>query len=283
MLHNHKLDIKVIHNFSNTRLRLLFPPVILLVVLLFILLNDAAFSVNGYIEIQKDIFFYLNSKLSKLPNLQFNLTQLGDALIFFPFLTVFIVYAPKLWGALLTSSIIALVTSFLLKKLFAIPRPAAIFDTDSFVIIGETLSGRTSLPSGHSITTFTIITILLFAFMPKELISKTVWTIFILVLGLVIVFSRVGVGAHYPLDVVFGSIIGYISALIGIVINNKVCWWNWIKNKKYYPIFMIFFTIWIFILIKEIFANNLVIFYCSLFAIITTLYLIINAYTKKEY
>ena len=83
-------------------------------------------------------------------------------------ISVFIVYAPKLWGALLTSAILSLVVSASLKKLFAVPRPAAMFDTDCFVIIGRTLSGRTALPSGHSIAAFVVITILLFAFMPKK-------------------------------------------------------------------------------------------------------------------
>ena len=69
--------------------------------------------------------------------------------------------------------------------------------------------------------------------MPKEFKSKILWTVFILVVGLFIAFSRVGVGAHFPVDVVIGSTIGYICALTGIVVSNKVSWWNWIKNKKY--------------------------------------------------
>ncbi len=283
MINSHKLDIKVIDNFINVRLKSLFLPVLLLFVIAFILLKESAFSVDGYIKIQENVFFYLNSKLSELPSLQFNLTQLGDALILFPLLTVLIVYAPKLWGAVLTSGFISLIISFLLKKTFAVPRPAAVFDTDSFVIIGKTLSGYTSLPSGHSITIFTIITILLVAFMPKEFKAKIMWSIFILILGLVIAFSRVGVGAHYPLDVIIGSIMGYISALLGIVINNKVNWWAWIKNKKYYPIFILLLIICGVAIIKKIVAINLLIFYFSLFAIVSTLYLMIKIYVKKEY
>ncbi|MGY8945526.1 MAG: phosphatase PAP2 family protein [Flavobacteriales bacterium] len=279
---NYKLDNKVINNFYNTRFRLLFPPILLLLVIIFIFLKKDAFNVYEYIEIQKDLFFYLNSRLSKLPHLQFNLTQLGDALIFLPLFTVFIIYAPKLWDTVITSSIIAGVLSILLKRLFVVPRPAAIFDNDSFVIIGKTIaSTHSSLPSGHSIITFTLITILLFAFMPKELKSKIFWTFILLSLGLIIAFSRVGVGAHYPFDVVIGSTIGYISALIGIFINNKVNLWPWYKNKKYHPILMLLLIIWIFTIISKIIINNLLIFYFSLVALIITLYLIIDIYVKK--
>ncbi|MFK8061255.1 MAG: phosphatase PAP2 family protein [Polaribacter sp.] len=282
MLNSYKLNSKVVENFNNTRLKLLFFPAILLLAIVFIIAQQGAFSIDGYVEIQKEFFFYLNSKLSQHPSLQYNLTQLGDALILFPLLTIFIVYAPKLWGAILTSSIITLIVSFSLKKIFAVPRPAAMFDNDSFTIIGKTLKGHTSLPSGHTITAITIITILLFAFMPKTVKYKWAWSGFILLIGFVIVLSRVGVGAHFPLDVLFGSIIGYISAIIGIIINNKISWWTWIENKKTLPIFMLILPIWGFLIIKKIIAINLVVFYFSLIALILALYLIIKRYVREK-
>jgi membrane-associated phospholipid phosphatase len=252
-------------------------------IIVLVLLQQGAFSVEGYIEIQKDLFFYLNSKLSELSSLQFNLTQLGNPLIILPFLTVFIVYAPKLWGALFTTTIISAVISFLLKEIFDIPRPAEILDNEFFVIIGRVHTGFSSLPSGHSITTFTVIALLLFAFMPKELKSKILWTVFILVVGLFIAFSRVGVGAHFPVDVVIGSTIGYICALTGIVVSNKVSWWNWIKNKKYYTGIIFFLIIWALALIKEIYDKNLLVVYISLFSIFTTLYLMIKIHVQKQH
>lgn len=275
------LNNKVSNNLSNTTLGSFLPPVLLLIVIFFFLFKEDALTVEAYVNIQKDLFLYLNHKLAVLPNLQFNLTQLGDVLISLPFLTVFIIYAPKLWGAILSSTVIAGVLSFPLKKLFAIPRPAAMFDNDSFVIVGETLTGHTSFPSGHSIATFTVITLLLFAFMPKGFKFQLIWSVFILSIGLLVAFSRVGVGAHYPLDVVIGGAIGYISGLIGILINNKVSWWNWIKNKKYYPIIILMLTIWIIAILNKLFTHNLVVFYISLVALIITLFLLIKSYAKK--
>jgi len=285
MLNDLKLDRRVSDNLRNVKFGLLIPPFLLLLLFgfYFIFFNEGDNYIDRYINIQKDLFFYFNGQLSEFPNLQFNLTQLGDVLVFFPLVTVFIIYAPKLWEALLTSAILSLVMSATLKKLFAVPRPAAIFDNESFLIIGRTLTGNTSLPSGHSISAFIVITILIFAFMPKKNKHKIIWSLFFLTLGLVISFSRVGVGAHYPFDVIVGSTIGYIVAIIGIQINNKVSCWTWIKNIKYYPYFILFLIIWIGVIISKILVNNLPIFYFSLFSLVLSLCLITSAYVQKRY
>lgn len=284
MLDNFMLERKVINNFINVKLGLLIPPSCLLFLLgsYFFIFHEGENYIDGYVNIQKDLFFYLNAKLSEFPKLQFNLTQLGDVLIFFPIITIFIIYAPKLWEALLTSAILSLLVSAILKKLFSVPRPAAMFDNESFVIIGETLTGRTSLPSGHSIVAFIVITILLFAFMPKKNRHKISWSLLILTLGFVIAFSRVGVGAHYPLDIIVGSTIGYIIAILGIHVNNQVGCWTWIKNKKYYPIFMLILVIWGGVIVTKILANNLPIFNFSLLSLVVSLYLITSAYVQKK-
>jgi membrane-associated phospholipid phosphatase len=278
---NYMLDTYVNNNFNNLKFSYLFIPFFLLLLIVFVLFIQDAFSVESYTQIQKDSFLYLNSKFSKFPDLQFNLTQLGDVIIFLPFLTIFIIYAPKFWHALLSSIIISGIFSFLLKKLFAVPRPAAVFDNDSFLIIGNVLTGNTSLPSGHSIAAFTILALVFFAFIPKEMRFKIIWFFSILIIGLIIVFTRVGVGAHYPLDILIGSIVGLIAALLGVFINKKYNPWAWIGKKKYYPVFIFVMFIWAIALINKIITDNLMIFYFSLASLIITLFIIINIYVKK--
>lgn len=284
MLYRTTLNNKVINNFNNIKLWLLIPPFLLLIIMIlyFIINNDGSSFIDHYVYVQKDLFFYLNNKLSQFPNLQFNLTQLGDAMLFYPLLAIFIIYAPKLWEALLTSSFFSLIVSALLKKIFAVPRPAAMFDHDSFTIIGKTLSGKTSLPSGHSICAFIVITTLLFAFMPKKIGYKIIWSFFIISAGLIIVFSRVGVGAHYPLDVIIGSTIGFIISIIGIAISNRFKLFNWINDKNKLPIFMLALAILGGVIIKKIIDINLPIFYISLTSLVITLYLMIRFYVKKN-
>lgn len=155
-------------NYIKLHLYLFYVPVILVALGILFLYITGSLNIGSYIQLQTPLFFLINSKLSQYPSVQYNLTQLGDALVFLSFLTILIVYAPKVWGALITASIISAVFCTPIKTLFAVPRPAAVFDNNSFTIIGRTLTGHNSLPSGHSITIFTILTVLLFSFMPKN-------------------------------------------------------------------------------------------------------------------
>jgi len=272
---------RVIDNFSKIKKRIfIFPTLFLLIIILTLYYNDSL-KINNYIQFQKNCFFYFNSKLSEYPNALINLTQVGNELILLSFLSIFFVYAPNLWDSLISASLVSAVISFLLKRFFAVPRPAAVFDHNNFNIIGETLSGKTSLPSGHAITVFTVFTVLLFAFMPKYQKLKSLWYLLFMISGLILVFTRVGVGAHYPLDVIIGSIIGYLSGLTGIFISRKYKIWNWIENKKYYPFFMILFLTGIIVLVSKIIANNLIIFYLALLFLSYSFIKIINLYVKK--
>jgi membrane-associated phospholipid phosphatase len=274
-----KMDINP--NYSKLKLSVFYLPLALIAVFVIFLFKMEALTVDSYIKVQQDWFFFLNSKLSQYPITQHNLTQMGDALIFLSILSLLIIYVPRVWVALISASLVSLIFSNLLKHFFAVPRPAAVFDNRDFTIIGKTLTGYNSTPSGHSITVFTILTVLLFAFMPKEIKNKIVWCFSIITVGLILVFTRVGVGAHYPLDVISGSLVGYISALAGIFISQKYAFWNWIPNKKYYPIFMLLFLSCSIALINKIAYENLTIFYFSILSLIITQYKIITIYVKK--
>jgi uncharacterized membrane protein YoaK (UPF0700 family) len=117
--------------------------------------------------------------------------------------------------------------------------------------------------------------------MPKKNTAKLAWSFGLVAIGLLLVFTRVGVGAHYPLDVISGSIIGYISGLTGIFICNNYKLWEWINSKKYYPIFILLFVICGGVLISKISKENLLIFYFALISLVFSLYKIITAYVKK--
>ena len=66
--------------------------------------------------------------------------------------------------------------------------------------------GKFSFPSNHAANSFVFATVLSY-FYEK---NKT----FLYLLAMAIAFSRVYVGVHYPLDIVFGSIIGYTISWI---------------------------------------------------------------------
>lgn len=271
-------------NFKKIKFSYLIFPIGILITIgicLFSYCNGEDFNCK-YPNIQKSLFIILNNFLSEYPSLENNITNLGDVLIIFPLFAYLFVKAPKFWEALISSALVSLVISVVLKKLFSIPRPAATYENSCFHIIGKKLLGHNSLPSGHSITTFFVFTVFVFAFLPKNNFKKLGWFIGNLLLAMFIVSSRVGVGAHYPLDVLIGSILGFITGVLGIIIINKTNWLQWISNSKFQLLFILIFMSWVVALFFKIMKENLLIYYFPIISLIFTLYLMITNYVKSK-
>lgn len=275
------MNANVIKNYSRLKPSLLIFPVFILIAIVLFFYSRDALSVDKYIQTQKECFLFLNSKLSQFPTTIYNLTQLGDAIVILSFLGIFFIYPPKVWQCLISASLVSCLICSSLKELFSVPRPAAAFDNSSFVIVGHKLTGHNSLPSGHSITIFTVLTVLMFAFMPYRFVYRVLWVVFMLSIGLIFAFTRVGVGAHYPFDVIVGGTVGYISGLLGIFIDEKYKIWDWINHKKYYPIIILFLLFCLVSLIDRLLSQNLMIYYLSLVTLVISLYKIIDVYVKR--
>lgn len=263
---------------------MLYVPLAVIVTVVIFLIWKNALSAEGYVNCQKEVWRFLNAELSQVPNLQHNLTQLGDAFIALSLLSIFILYAPKIWEALLSASLLSLLFSKGLKEFFDIPRPCTIFGEEQVNVVGETLVGFSSFPSGHSITIFTTLTVLMYAFVPslhKSWWLRVAYFLSILVIGLFIALSRVAVGAHHPIDVLMGSTIGYISGILGIYLSQKYRIWSWISHKRAYPFFILLFLGCLLFLIQKMAKENLVVFYLPLTSLLISLYLITKAYVKE--
>jgi membrane-associated phospholipid phosphatase len=271
----------VIANFKRLKYTLYYLPLgLILCLMIFLFLNDAV-NAGDYTIIQKDCFIYFNARLGQFPETIYNLTQIGDALIFLSLLSVFFFYAPAVWDALLPASLLSLIASSTCKNLFSVPRPAAVLDADTFIIIGQKLTGHNSLPSGHSITIFTTLTILLFAFMPQKSSNKSLWIFLLMGSGLLLASTRVGVGAHYPLDVLAGSLAGYFCGVTGIFIGRKYKTFSLLNDKKYVPVFillLLFAGSMIFMKIRE---EHLPVYFLTLGVLIYSLYKATDVYIKR--
>ena len=105
---------------------------------------------------------------------------------------------------LVASVATAVIITTTLKYVINRPRP---FETYSF-IEKVTSGGSPSFPSGHTTDAFVIATALSIAF-PRWyiMISSFIW-------ATAIAYSRMGLGVHYPMDVLVGILIGSGSALI---------------------------------------------------------------------
>ncbi len=275
------MNDRVIHNYGKLKLSFFYLPLALLALIAFFLFMQSALNVNGYIQIQKNWFYTLNAKLSQHPLIQQNFTELGDTFVVLTLLTILFVRVPKLWEALLSAIIVSAIFSVCLKNLFSIPRPAEALSQNTFVIIGKELTGFSSLPSGHSITIFTAVGCILLGFMPIKITNKLVWCILLVALGIGLALSRVAVGAHFPLDVVIGCVIGYVSSLTGIFINKNFNAWQWISNIRYYPFFVLLFGISVAILVSKIINENLIVYYLCILSLIISVYALIKKMASK--
>jgi len=83
-------------------------------------------------------------------------------------------------------------------------------------------------------------------------------------------------------DVIIGSVIGFILAIVGIKISYKFKLLSWIEDEKYYPFFIILFIVGCILIILKILEINLLIFYISLSSLNLTIFILIKSYAKKS-
>lgn len=81
-----------------------------------------------------------------------------------------------------------------------------------------------SFPSGHSAHAFAVGVVILIL-MPKKI------GVPIFIISILMAYSRLYIGVHYPTDVIAGALIGTLIALISIFIINKISA-RWNKRNK---------------------------------------------------
>ena len=168
--------------------------------------------INKIIELDKTLMIFLNKNISNslfdviMPIITSRdfLTVIGLILIFY--LVLFrgkrgrIAILVLIFAAGASDAICAQIIKPLVGRL----RPSHEFI--EFINLLVPKGGKWSFPSNHAANSFAFATVLSYFFDHKKSVLFTTASI--------IAFSRVYVGVHYPLDIIFGAIIGYILSWI---------------------------------------------------------------------
>jgi membrane-associated phospholipid phosphatase len=154
-----------------------------------------------------------------------NYTLLGDG-IFSIALFLVLVLSERLTLAIqvILSYLFSGICVQLLKQLIAAPRPKVFFSEASYAYFfeGLTRSGFSSFPSGHTASAFALATLL--SLHTDKRYLAVLYFSFAIVIG----YSRVYLGQHFPKDVLAGSFMGVFCALFihWLVKEVKISWAN---------------------------------------------------------
>ena len=168
--------------------------------------------IDKIVEIDKQVMVFLNKTISN-PIFDFIMPIITNQnfLVFFGLLLIgYLAYYGGKRGRitiiviLIAASLSDAICFQIIKPWVGRIRPSHEFYEYINLLVSK--GGKYSFPSNHAANSFVFATVLSY-FYEK---NKTP----LYVLASAIAFSRVYVGVHYPLDIVFGSIIGYIISWI---------------------------------------------------------------------
>ncbi|MET0089595.1 MAG: phosphatase PAP2 family protein [Candidatus Thiodiazotropha sp.] len=158
------------------------------------------------------LFLIINGQLGHWlsPGPWESLTILGDGLVALTLLLPLYRYRPKLVLSALLAGLIAAFWEHLFKGTLALPRPVLVLGQEQITQLGPVLK-RGSFPSGHTATLFALLGSL-FLWLDHKALLRLFPLIFII--ACLAALSRIAVGAHWPMDILFGAAIGWLSAMV---------------------------------------------------------------------
>jgi membrane-associated phospholipid phosphatase len=166
-----------------------------------------------------------------LPQLFWATTNLGgDA-----FVVLLILLAAERQSGNITSWIfktwlVGALVAQVIKNLFPVPRPGLVIGLEQLSLIDNppVLSG--SMPSGHALAAVSCGLILgaLIVFRKQNL----VWLFAIALVTLIVAWSRVAVGAHWPADVIAGAGLAFLLVPLTWTWEKRHSWNKWFQQKS---------------------------------------------------
>jgi membrane-associated phospholipid phosphatase len=145
----------------------------------------------------------------------FHLTMLGDGAVALALVLPWVRRAPRLFWAALLAAVVAGLWTQVTKEFVDVPRPLSVLAGDAFHQAGPAYR-RVSFPSGHAATAFALAGIWVMGAQGRRR-----WRGLLLVLASLVGLSRIMVGVHWPLDILWGMLGGWLGAWSGLALQTR--------------------------------------------------------------
>ena len=146
------------------------------------------------------------------------LTMLGDGAIALVMVLPGIRRAPRCFWAALAAAVFAGLWTQVTKQFIDVPRPLAVFCAGEFFHAGPAYR-QVSFPSGHAAAAFALAGIGVMGMGGGRLAR-----VLPMLVATLVALSRIMIGVHWPVDVLWGMVGGWIGAWAGLALHGRCGW-----------------------------------------------------------
>jgi membrane-associated phospholipid phosphatase len=147
-----------------------------------------------------------------------HLTMLGDGAVGLALVLPCIRRAPHCFWAALIAAMFAGLWTQLPKQFIDVARPLAALPPEQFYQFGPAYR-QVSFPSGHAAAAFAMAGIWIMGVDSNRLLRAL-----LLLLATLVSLSRIMVGVHWPVDILWGMLGGWLGAWIGLALQRRRAW-----------------------------------------------------------
>ena len=170
-----------------------------------------------------DLFYFINNALAN-PLFDVIMPHLSDCGGFVTLLVLCILailvlryYKKEKYLEIAKMCLYALVLSGIiaacLKLTYHSPRPFTVLEHVRQLVVP---TEPNSFPSGHSSSSMSVVTVLVWCLRDNKILITL-----LIAFALLVAFSRVYVGVHYPFDVFVGALVGVVSGVVVLKLKNQ--------------------------------------------------------------